>query len=52
MKRLFLALCIFVGSTSQAASYYFSPSGSDSNLGTLLKPWQTLDRLVRRSGRH
>ena len=32
------------------ATYYVSPSGNDSNTGTLASPWQTLNRVFATSG--
>jgi len=33
---------LLVTTTSMATTYYISPSGSDSNTGTLNRPWRTL----------
>lgn len=32
---------------ASSATYFMSPSGNDSNPGTLSKPWKTLDRLQK-----
>lgn len=42
---IFLAI-LFLPKISWAADYYVSTSGSDSNLGTLLKPWKTIQKAV------
>lgn len=50
--RLFVLLSIlafnfFLATSAHAAEYYLSPSGNDSNPGTLAAPWKTLDRLQK-----
>lgn len=49
-RRLFILLAtfsvgFFVVTSAHAADYYMSPSGNDSNPGTLAAPWKTIDRL-------
>jgi hypothetical protein len=39
------AVGLFASASAFAAEYYMSPSGSDSNPGTLAAPWKTMDRL-------
>ncbi|MEK6746390.1 MAG: right-handed parallel beta-helix repeat-containing protein [Pseudomonadota bacterium] len=40
-----LGISLSVAATANAADYYMSPSGSDSNPGTIAAPWKSLDRL-------
>lgn len=47
--RLFLPMMLIgqntsIGSPSGSISYYVSPSGSDSNTGTLNNPWRTIQK--------
>jgi len=43
MKRLFMGLLFLVSAVCQAATYYVSSAGSDSNAGTSTgAPWQTI----------
>lgn len=45
MKNLLLLMTLFLSSViTQAATYYVSPTGSDSNPGTLLAPFKTLTK--------
>jgi hypothetical protein len=45
LKKTFLALLIISASISNAATYYVSTKGKDSNPGTRALPWRTLERL-------
>lgn len=38
------SLSLFIAASANAADFYMSPSGSDSNPGTLAAPWKTLNR--------
>jgi chitodextrinase len=46
-RRLLVVVAAFAlhASVAQAATYYVSPSGSDSNPGTLSAPWKTVGRV-------
>jgi hypothetical protein len=39
------AVGLFSSASAYAAEYYMSPSGSDSNPGTLAAPWKSMDKL-------
>jgi parallel beta-helix repeat protein len=52
-RRLTLALCALLASFAMvavshasAATYYVSPTGSDSNAGTLSAPWKTVQKAM------
>ena len=45
MSLKYFILLVIVPQLSLGATYYLSPAGSDTNPGTLSKPWKTLDRL-------
>ena len=42
-----LVAVMFAADGASAAAYYMSPTGNDSNAGTLAAPWKTLDRLQK-----
>ncbi len=48
MKKLIVILSIiffgYLGGDIQGAVYYLSPTGSDSNTGTIESPWWTIDK--------
>jgi|688.fasta_scaffold30762_7 hypothetical protein len=49
IKRLVLFLAIFASTLSNAATYYVSPSGNDSNNGTTITtPWKTIGKVNTR----
>ena len=41
---LSVLLFVVIAATAQAATYYVSSSGSDSNPGTLTSPWKTIGK--------
>ena len=42
---LTVVVCLLAGSPAEAADYFFSAAGSDSNPGTLVAPWRTIARV-------
>jgi len=44
MKSLFAILTFLLGASRLAADFYVSPSGSDTNSGTLSSPFATIDK--------
>jgi uncharacterized repeat protein (TIGR02059 family) len=41
MRKIFLFCCIVFSSVASAKTYYASPSGNNSNPGTITQPWLT-----------
>ena len=44
MRRFLILLLIFSGSTSYSRTFYLSPSGNDTNPGTYVQPFFTLNK--------
>ncbi len=45
LVRCIMVLSVVSGGCAQAQKYYVSPSGSDANPGSQVKPWQTIARV-------
>lgn len=45
MRNIFIIITLFIAALSEAATYYLSPGGNDSDPGTLAQPWKTIAKL-------